>query len=202
MIAESGPSRIIEVDRQGNIHHTLILKLDKPNDFHRDTRRVHILDNSNFLVAHEGDGTVREYTRSGEVIWQYHVSLQGKPPLTGHGPESWGNYVNNAIRLKNGNTLIATGNQHSVLEVNSDGEIVWSLKSDDLPGMVFSMTKQLEELPNGNLIIGNSYGSAKYPQLLEITRNKEVVWTFSDFKHLGDYTSAICTTGRIDSVNR
>ena len=47
------------------------------------------------------------------------MPLFGKPPKGGHGPESWGKKVFNAIRLPNGNTLIATGNGHSVLEVTA-----------------------------------------------------------------------------------
>ena len=201
MIAECGSGRIIEVDKQGRIKQEIKLKLDKP-DFHRDTRRVHKLDNGNYLVAHEGDGKVREYTPKGKVIWTYELFMQGKPPRGGHGPEAWGNKINNAIRLRNGNTLIATGDQHSVIEVNPAGEIVWSIMPGDLPNMVFAMTKQLEELPKGNFIIGNTYGTEDYPQLLEVTRDKKVVWTFKDFDYLGDYTSAICTLGNLSDVNR
>lgn len=201
MIAECGSGRLIEVDKDGTIQHEIKLTLDKP-DFHRDTRRVHLLINGNYLVAHEGDGKIREYDRDGNVVWEYFVSLQGKPFKSGHGPDSWGNRVNNAIRLQNGNTLIATGNQHSVIEVNPAGEIVWSLLPGDLPGMAFAMTKQLEELPNGNFIIGNTYGTEDYPQLIEINREKKVPWTFKDFEYLGDYTSAICTLGRLKEVNR
>jgi len=64
------------------------------------------------------------------------------------------------------------------------------------------MTKQLEELPNGNIIVGDTYGSEAYPQLLEITKDKKVVWTFKDLEHLGNYTSAICTLGNLSRVNR
>jgi outer membrane protein assembly factor BamB len=162
MIAECGSGRIIEVDRKGRINHEIKLQLDKPN-FHRDTRRVHKLENGNYLVAHEGDGKVREYTPTGKVIWTYELSMQGKASQNGHGPEAWGNKVNNAIRLRSGNTLIATGDQHSVIEVNPAGEIVWSILPGDLPDMVFAMTKQIEELPNGNFIIGNTYGTNAYP---------------------------------------
>ena len=37
MIAESGPGRIIEIDRKGKIHREIKLKVNRPNP-HRDTR--------------------------------------------------------------------------------------------------------------------------------------------------------------------
>lgn len=143
------------------------------------------MQNGHYLVAQEGD-VGQEYSPEGSVVSQYEVSMQGKPFAGGHGPNAWGNRVNNAIRLKNGNTLIATGNQHSILEVNPSGETLWSLMPGDIPDMEFAMTKQLEELPNGNLIIGNTYGASEYPQLIEITNDKEIVWTFKAFVYLGD----------------
>ena len=55
MIAESGSSRIIEVDRHGKIAREIALKVDHPH-FHTDTRLARKLDNGNYLVCHEGDG--------------------------------------------------------------------------------------------------------------------------------------------------
>src|SRR5207249_9802489 len=60
MIAESGTARIIEVDRAGKIRHEIKLKVNHPNA-HSDTRLVRKIANGNYLVAHESDGTVREY---------------------------------------------------------------------------------------------------------------------------------------------
>ena len=51
MIAESGPARIIEVDRNGKIVHQVKLQVDHPNA-HADTRLVRKLANGNYLVAH------------------------------------------------------------------------------------------------------------------------------------------------------
>ena len=59
MIAESGPARIIEIDREGKIHKEIKLKVDHP-DPHTDTRLVRKLDSGNYLVCHEADGVIRE----------------------------------------------------------------------------------------------------------------------------------------------
>ena len=59
MIAESGPARIIEIDREGKIHREIKLKVDHPHP-HRDTRLARKIPSGNYLVCHEGDGKVRE----------------------------------------------------------------------------------------------------------------------------------------------
>jgi len=196
MIAECGSSRIIEVDRDGKIHHEVKLTVN-PSNAHRDTRRVHKLANGNYLVAHEGEGRVTEYAPDSKVVWDYPVPLFGREPANapGHGASGWGNMVSNAIRLKNGNTLIATGNGHSVIEVTPAKEVVWHLKQHDLPGIELNWMKHLEELPNGNFMVGNCYAAAANPQLIEVNRAKEAVWTFVDQEVLGHEVSAIITLG-------
>ena len=117
MIAESGAGRIIEVDRTGKLTKVTKLKLNNPHP-HTDTRLARKISNGNYLVCHEGDGFVREYDgANGMVVWEYEVPLFDRERKTGHGVEAWGNKAFGAVRLENGNTLIATGNGHSVIEV-------------------------------------------------------------------------------------
>ena len=188
MIAESGVGRIIEVDAGEKIVRQIKLKVAK-NDPHRDTRLVRKLDNGHYLVAHEGEGAVREYDADGKVVWDYPVPLFGRKPAGGHGPEAFGNAVFAAVRLKNGNTLIATGNGHGVIEVTPETKIVWELHQDDLPGIKLAWVTTLQVLPNGNIILGNCHAGPNNPQVVEVTRDKKVVWTFRDLKHFGDATS-------------
>src|SRR5437899_2053641 len=82
------------------------------------------LPSGNYLVCHEGDGVVREYDSNGTVVWSYTLDLAGRPRSPGHGPEGHGTEVFGALRLPNGNTLIAGGNNNRVLEVNPKGQIV------------------------------------------------------------------------------
>ncbi|MCM8525284.1 MAG: DUF1549 domain-containing protein, partial [Lentisphaeraceae bacterium] len=185
MIAESGPGRIIEVDKSGKIVKSIKLKLNNPHP-HRDTRQVEKLRNGNYLVTHEGDSTIREYDKSGKVVWEYEVPLFGKARKGGHGPEAWGNFAFASIRLPNGNTLIATGNGHSVIEVTPDKEIVWHLKQNDLKGITLAWVTTLELLPNGNYMIGNCHAGPNNPQIIEINKKKEVVWQFKDFQNFGN----------------
>jgi len=188
MIAESGVSRIIEVDRDGKLLKKIKLKVSQP-DAHRDTRLVRKLESGIYLVCHEGDGLVREYDPKGEIVWEYAVPLFDKQPKGGHGVEAFGNQCFSALRLKNGNTLVATGNGHSVLEVTPKKEIVWSLHQNDLSGIQLAWVTTLQVLSSGNIVIGNCHAGPKNPQIIEVNREKKVVWKFHDFDRFGDATT-------------
>ncbi len=169
MIAESGPARIIEVDRDGKLLREIKLRIDKP-DVHRDTRLARKLENGHYLVCHEGDATVREYDNDGKVIWSHEVKSA----------------VYSAERLKNGNTLIGTGNGNRVVEVDRDGREVWTVEKNDLAGITLAWITMVERRPNGNTLIVNCHAGKNNPQILEVTPQKKVVWTFKDFNHFGD----------------
>lgn len=185
MISESGNGRIIEVDKDGKIVNEIKLKLANPNP-HRDTRMVRKTDTGNYLVCQEGEGKVIEYDKTGKIVWQYVMELGGRPRSDGHGPEGHGNEVFGAIRLKNGNTMIAGGNNNRVLEVNKDGKIVWSIDQKELPGITLAWVTTLIQLPNGNLIVGNTHANKENPQMFEVTRDKKVVWQFNNWEIFGN----------------
>lgn len=193
-IVENGVGRVIQIDSRGNLRSEFSYQVAKP-DAHRDVRQAHWLENGNVLICHEADGKVVEYTPQGTVVWSYEVPLFEQPRKGGHGADAWGNQVFNALRIPSGNTLIATGNGHSVLEVTPQKEIVWHLKQKDLPGITLAWTTTLEAFPNGNVIIGNCHAGPDNPQLIEVSRDKQVVWTFRDFELLGDSTAASATIG-------
>lgn len=63
-----------------------------------------------------------EYDEKGTIIWEYAVDLNNQPETGGH--DGHGRCVFNALRLNNGNTLIAGGNNNRVMEVSSDKKVV------------------------------------------------------------------------------
>jgi hypothetical protein len=167
MIAESGVGRIIEVDKEGKIHAEV--KLQPGGRQH--TRLVRKLDNGHYLVCAENPGVVTEYNAQGDVVWEYPV----------------GTRVYGAIRLRNGNTLVATGGGAGVIEVTPARQVAWELKGS-VPdaGIELKWTTFLTELGNGNFVVGNCHAGAKNPQLFEITRGKKVVWQFNRYDLFGN----------------
>ncbi|MFG0264503.1 MAG: PQQ-binding-like beta-propeller repeat protein [Rhodopirellula sp. JB055] len=189
MIAESGAQRLIEVNRDGEIVHQIALKVENPNA-HTDTRLVRRLDSGNYLVAHEADGKAREYNRDGDVVWEYEVPMFGKKAARGHGPEAFGNRLFAALRMKNGNTLIATGNGHSVIEVTPDKKIAWEIHQNDLPGIRLAWVTTLQIQANGHYVIGNCHAGPGQPILIEIDPStKKVVWQLDRFDDFGNNVS-------------
>ena len=118
------------------------------------------------------------------MVWQYALdmnNLPASPGLTGHGVN-----VFSAKRLPNGNTLIGGGNNNRVIEVDRSGKIVWSVESKDLPGITLAWITTIDPLPNGDVIFGNSHAGPDNPQLIEVTRDKKVVWTFKNWDEFGN----------------
>lgn len=169
MIAESGSARILEVDVQKNIVHSIPLKVEHP-DPHRDTRLVRPTPSGTYLVAHEGDFKIREYNRKGEVVWTYEA----------------GTKVYSAVRLANGNTLVGTGDGHKVIEIDAKGNTVWQIGEKDLPNVQLVWITMVDRLDNGNTWIVNCHAGKENPQILEVSPDKKVVWSFRDFDRFGN----------------
>jgi hypothetical protein len=125
-------------------------------------------------------GQIVEYDRDWKEIWRHEV------------PTPWA-----AVRLKNGNTLIAVEREKLAREVNPKGETVWQFSQADLPpGIVFHNIQTADRLANGNTVIFSSTGGVKKEdrptiiQVVEVTPDKKVVWVLQDWKNLGPATTA------------
>lgn len=165
LVAEQGPCQAVEVNPNGHVVHvTPLTTSEKP--YHLQVRNVHKLPNGNILAAHEGEGAVREVDPSGKVVWEYT------------GVENAGD----AQRLKNGNTLISCGTQKRVIEVARDGKIVWQFSAADAPDLNIVWVSSIQPLKNGNLLVGNFLRGHEGvgAHAFEVTRDKKVVWVFSD----------------------
>ena len=167
MITESGVGRIIEIDTGGQIVHHLSLKKGGT----QSTRLVRITPGGNYLVCSERPGVVTEYNREGEIVWDYLIKTR----------------VYGAIRLRNGNTLIASGDGNSVVEVTPDKNVVWEIKGKVAGTDVeLNWMTCLRELSNGNFAVGNCHAGPDNPQIFEIDRAKNIVWEFGEFELVGN----------------
>ncbi len=188
IIAESGSARIIEVDAKNVIKKQIALQVKSPSA-HSDTRMVRKLANDHYLVAHENDGCVREYDAEGKVVWEYAIPLYDQAQKGGHGPEGFGNRVFGVERLKNGNTLIGAGNGHAVLEVTPEKKIVWEIHQKDLEGITLAWVCGVKRLANGNTRFINCHAGPENPQVIEVSPDKKVVWSYKNFDFLGNATA-------------
>jgi len=167
VIVESAIGRIIHVDQKGNIQK--IIPLGK--DGRENTRLVRVLKNGGYLACAENPGVVTEYDAEGKIVWEYPTNTR----------------VFGAIRLRNGNTLIATGSGNSVIEVTPAKEVVWEIaKKVPNTEIEIAWTTALQELPNGNFMIGNCHAGENNPQIFEINRDKKVVWEFQQWDLVGN----------------
>lgn len=180
LIMQNGdPARAMVIEKaNGRVRQQLVLQTRRPDYPHGQFRHIRLTNAGTFLVAHMDLGKVAEYDERGVEIWSVAA------------PSAWA-----AVRLANGNTLIS-GNQHGyVREVNKNGELVWEIDRDDLPGIPLHTVLEVTRLANGNTLINNAAGSrprAEWPsivQLIEVTPAKRVVWALRDWETLGSASS-------------
>jgi hypothetical protein len=82
--------------------------------------------------------------------------------------------------------------------VTPDKKIVWQLQQHDLPGIELAWVTTLQVLPSGHIVLGTCHAGKDNPQVIEITRDKQVVWKFHDFQRFGDAltnTQVLSTNG-------
>lgn len=142
---------------------------------HGQFRRGRLTAQGTYLLSYLSQGKVVEYDKDFKEIWSYTT------------PKPWA-----AIRLKNGNTLITDENEWRSFEVNAKKETVWEFncKTDLPPDYQFASAPQTcTRLANGNTIFTSRGENGKGPQMIEVTKDKKVVWVLHDWKNVGDGTA-------------
>jgi hypothetical protein len=178
LLTEAGAKpRLLEVDREGKILVEVALSA-QTKDHHLQTRMARKLANGNYLVPQLLDKVVREYTPEGKVVWEVKTPDM---PFT-------------AIRLSDGHTLIACTLGNLVIEVDKEGKTVWQLSNDDLPGKPINDACGAQRLPNGNTVVTSHHATANQVKLLEVTREKKLVWTYTDDRKSGIHHFQILDT--------
>ena len=181
MFTEAGPKpRLIEVSREGKIIVDMPIQA-QTKDHHLQTRMARKLPNGNYLIPQLLDKVVREYSPDGKVVWEV------KTP----------NWPFTAIRLPDGNTLINCTLGNLVIEVDPKGKTVWSLSNDDLPGKPINDACGGHRLPNGNTVITSHHAKANETKLIEVNRDKKIVWTYTNSKNASIHHFQILDTNGV-----
>ncbi|MES2810774.1 MAG: hypothetical protein V4619_19215 [Bacteroidota bacterium] len=142
---------------------------------HGQFRRARYTAQGTYLISYMGKGKVVEFDKDFNELWSYTS------------PQPWA-----AIRLKNGNTLITDEREARTIEVNAKKEIVWQFNcKTDLPAQYqfASAPQTCTRLANGNTIFTSRGQNGKGPQMIEVTKDKKVVWVLHDWKAVGDGTA-------------
>ena len=187
LLAELGPEpRALVINRKGVVEKTTPLQCQKKN-FHMQTRMLRVLPNGNYLAPHLLDFAVKEYNpETGKVVKSFATDERGRAkrdwPFT-------------AIRLQDGNTLIACTNGNRIIEVDAKGKIVWSVTDDDLGEKLFDDACGAQRLPNGNTVVSSYHAKGNQVKLFEITRKKEVVWRYAGMKTGFHHFQILTTNG-------
>jgi len=147
---------------------------------HGQFRHIRMTAAGTLLVPHMSEGKVVEYDLDGKEVW----SVQA--------PNVW-----SAVRLKNGNTLLAGDSKLYAREVNPGGDTVWEFTQADAPFKLYNI-QTAQRLSNGDTVLcfwcaGNKQ-TAEWDgtvQVVEVTSAKKIVWALSSWKNpdLGPATS-------------
>ncbi len=169
LLTEAGDKpRLLEVDAKGKILAEVPIDA-QTKDHHLQTRMARKLANGNYLVPQLLDKVVREYDPKGKIVWE------AKTP----------NMPFTAIRLPDGYTLIGCTHGNFVIEVDAKGTEVWRVSNDDLPGKPISDACGVQRLENGNTVLTSYNSGPKRVKLTEVTRDKKIVWQYTDERKAG-----------------
>ncbi|MEO5714474.1 MAG: hypothetical protein ABIT37_13385 [Luteolibacter sp.] len=162
----SEPKCVVLNIATGKTEREFPLEVGNPKSIHGQFRHARLTDAGTLLVAHMDGGKVSEYDEHGKELW------------TTKFPGPW-----SASRLPDGNTLITS--PKLIREVNPKGGTVWECGPADLPDHKIHGFQIATRFPNGNTLVNNWVNAWSDPidpvsapvQALEITPEKEVVWT-------------------------
>jgi hypothetical protein len=171
LIIQNGtPAKLMEINQKGKIKRSLIIPTKKKNP-HAQFRNIRKTRQGTYLVGYFRENKVCEFNKKGEIIRTI--------PVKGNAFSS--------VRLPNGNTLIACGDAHRLIEVDENNREVWTVEENEIPGHPLRFVANVHRLPNGNTVICNwgGHGHKKeQPQVFEITKDKKVVWEVNDWEKL------------------
>ena len=158
LIGIEGPTLLREINREGTVLNEVKLSTTHPK-VHGQFRMCRRTSDGTYLVPFTIEGALREYSQTGELVRDF-----GKYRL-----------VVGALRLPNGNTLISYCD--GFVEVDRSGKTVWDFMTKRDSTLPFAPMVGIARLKNGNVLAAFYNKKAEIPALVEITPDKEVVYS-------------------------
>ncbi|MFN9720529.1 MAG: hypothetical protein ACK58L_17660 [Planctomycetota bacterium] len=186
LVTELGPTpRLLEIRPDGTQAHEVVLQPETDNA-HMQTRMARQLRSGNYLVPHLLAFAIKEYSPDGTVVSTLRTDFE---ELGGRPAENW---PFTAIRLDNGHTVASLTHGNKVIELNGNGEVVWKVTNEDVKGL-FQDPCGSQRLANGNTVVG-SHAANTGISMVEVTRDKKIVWTSDHPLAAGVHHFQILTT--------
>lgn len=182
LIVDQGRHRILEVNHDSEVLRQFgqTDKYGITDDLLYMPSDVQRLVNGNILITDTGNHRILEL-EDNKIVWQY-----GNPENResgGYGSETgYLSYPQSAIRRDNGNTLIVDAGNLRILELDSEGEIVYEHKTNEGPeAHQLDSPFRVAYMPNGLMMVLSETA------VIEVdVANNEVVWAcrMSEFERV------------------
>ena len=176
LVAENGTDYIVEL-KPDTKEPVVRFKADprdadgKMPNAHHHFRMVRKTPAGTYLVCCSGATIVREYDRTGKLLWEQPTPRQ----TSGHAPVAF-----DALRRANGNTLVS--HLGAITEFTPDHQVAWTFSCADAPQLKLDNLCGLWERKNGNLVVGtyaNGDEAGSRATAFEVTRDKKIVWSYA-----------------------
>ena len=174
LITELGEQpRLVEADEEGIEVREIPIQPESYNT-HMQSRMGRKLPNGRYIVPHRIMPFVKEYNKKGKTLRTLRLDL---PELGG--PEA-NNGAFSAVRLKDGSTVITCTSGNRMVVLGANGKVLWQLTTDEVDGQLQDVCG-LQVLKNGHFLV-SCYGNqaADGIKMMEITRDKQIVWTYQN----------------------
>ena len=167
LVAECGLGRLVEVGRDGQREIKVASRAKNMGHQFRGTRRT---ADGHYWVCLMDEQKIVELSPEGRLLQE--IPVDGFPHA--------------AVKLPDGHLLVTLGPAKKVIELDEKLKVVWQLGENDVVGNRLRLPAGCQRLPNGNTVVCNYLGGGfvgKQPQAFEVTREKRVVWEFTDHAH-------------------
>lgn len=156
-------SYIAEVDSKGKEYK--VIEVEGQVGKHNSFRQVRKTAEGTYLTSQQsGGGKAREYDADGKLIRTFPSGRFS------------------AWRFENGNTLLGCGDEHRLIEVDTDNNIVWELKQGDLADVKLGFIAAIWVLDNGNILFANwgGHSGSTGGAVIEVDRDKKLISSTGD----------------------
>lgn len=161
LVGNEGPCRLLEINSEGTVRREVKVDDCPFSGSHGQFRFCRKTCDGTYLFPMVNSGILREYDAAGKQLRQFPI--KGMPVC--------------ALRIRDGVTL--TGDGSSIKEIDANDEITWSYDCVSDGGLRTGIITAVSRLKNGNTLIGYYQDDPQTPDVLEVSRDKKIVWSLT-----------------------